>query len=113
MSDLKVGPPRNSRKGNRLKACPTSRRQPLAFGFFSEWNERQPHHECERHHGHGNAEGLEVAYAGADQERESRGEEAAEIGDEGERARAALGAVLLGQPERVDDEVRAAEAKEC
>ena len=61
---------------------------------------------------HGNSEGLEVADSRADQKCESGREETAEVGDEGEGAGAAFGSVLFGQPERIDDEIRAAEAEQ-
>ena len=63
----------------------------------------------ERHRG---ADGVHAGDAGAHQERDAGGQEAAERGGEGEGAAAALGAVLFRQPERVDGEIGAADAEE-
>src|SRR5271165_6167983 len=48
----------------------------------------------------------------AHQKRKSGGEEAAEIGNEGESARAALRPILFGQPEGIHNEIRATKTEE-
>ena len=50
--------------------------------------------------------------ARADEEHHRHADEAADRADERDRAGAAVGRVLLGQPQRVEREVRAAEAEE-
>src|SRR5689334_1343859 len=89
---------------------PDSGRQRLAFGLFAKGEEQQSDYERQSCQGNGCAQSLEMSHAGAHQQSESRGGEATEIRGESERAGAALGSVLLGKPERIDDEIGASQS---
>src|SRR5258708_10493864 len=84
----------------------------LAFGFFAERQEQEPHHECDRSQRHGDSKSLEVANSKAHEEADSRRREAADIGRESKSADAAFGAVLLGNPKRIDSKICPADAEE-
>ena len=87
-------------------------RQGLALGLLAEGQEQESDDKGESGQRDGRAKGLIVANSGADQKGEAGRREPSDVRGKGKGAGAALGAVLLGEPEGIDDEVGAADAQE-
>ena len=88
-----------------------SRGERLAFGFYAEGQKQDADDEGKGRHRDGDAERFKMADSRANKQSEKSGGKAADIGGEGKRAGAAFRGVLLREPKRIDDEVRAAETK--
>ena len=90
-----------SSSGQRLPPCLDRERQKKDAEYKHSGGDRNGH-----------AETAVSLNCGADEKHHGDADEAADGADEGDGAGAAVGRVLLGQPQRVEREVRAADAEE-
>src|ERR1044071_1321372 len=88
------------------------RRQRLAARFDREGQDQQTDEKRERGPGDRNAEAAVPRDPGAKDEHHRHADEPPGRADEGDRAAAAVGRVLLRQPQRVEGEVGAAEPED-
>src|SRR5579884_878205 len=104
--------PGHEREVEQLTQVHASIRKRLPASLVRERQEEEPDYECERGKCNGRAYRSISRHSGADQKGRARGCEAPERSRECEAAGAALGRILLRDPQSEDAEARASDADE-
>src|SRR6266699_4300859 len=87
------------------------RRKRLPAGFSAKWNQEQTNREGDGGQRDGNSERLKMLNARADEKGDPRAAKSRKGRRKSKGARAALGWILLGQPQRINRKIRAAKTK--